>query len=366
MKSSTGQKLIRLLLAFVSFGTALPVSAADPLADEIVVSTTIQAAVDAARPGATIRVPPGRYRENVLVSKNDLTIEGEPGAVLDGAGLAGDTGIEVAPVDPTARIIDFKLSGLQIQNYSQNGVLLVRVDHFKLTQGKYNNNSEYGIFPILSSDGLIESNQVSGSDDTGIYVGQSSNVLVKHNRVSDSTVRIEIENSSNISVVENSSLGNCVGILVDVLPGLDVTRTTEVEIIGNVLRRNNRLNPVTDPSDLLSQLPIGLGLLNLGGDDVIIKNNIVTQNVSAGIAVAQLPAAIAALDPRIDPFPDDNQVLDNVSLRNGSSPDPKLAPLPGVDLLWDFSGSGNCWAHNFFETSFPSPLPACHQASALP
>jgi len=255
---------------------------------------------------------------------------------------------------------------LQIQNYSQNGVVLVRVDHFKLTQGRYNNNSEYGIFPILSSDGLIESNQVSGSDDTGIYVGQSSNVLVKNNNVRDCTVGIEIENSSNISVMENSSLGNCVGILVDVLPGLDVTTTNEVEIIGNVLCRNNRLNPVTDPSDLLSQLPIGVGLLNLGGDDVIIKKNITSQNVSAGIAVAQLPAAIAALDPRIDPFPDNNQVRDNVSLRNGSSPDPKLAPLPGVDLLWDFSGSRNCWADNFFETSFPSPLPACHQASALP
>src|SRR5262249_47758597 len=106
-----------------------------------------------------------------------------------------------------------------------------------------------------------------------------------------------------------------------------------------------------------------LGLLNLGGDDVIIKENIVTQNVSAGIALAQLPAAIAALDPRIDPFPDNNQIRDNVSLRNGSSPDPKLAPLPGVDLLWDFSGSGNCWASNVSETSFPSPLPACHQTS---
>jgi hypothetical protein len=82
--------------------------------------------------------------------------------------------------------------------------------------------------------------------------------------------------------------------------------------------------------------------------------------MSAGIAVGQLPPALAALDPRVNPLPDQDQVRGNTVLRNGSHPDPRLAPLPGADLLWDGSGTGNCWAANRFTSAFPTPLPACH------
>src|SRR5689334_6753632 len=66
----------------------------------IVVSTTIQAAVDAANPGDTVRVPPGIYRENVLVNKNNITIKGQSGAILDGSGLSGNSGITVRALSP--------------------------------------------------------------------------------------------------------------------------------------------------------------------------------------------------------------------------------------------------------------------------
>jgi pectin methylesterase-like acyl-CoA thioesterase len=48
----------------------------------IVVTTAIQAAVDAANLGDIIRVPPGIYRENVLVTKNNITIKGQSGATV--------------------------------------------------------------------------------------------------------------------------------------------------------------------------------------------------------------------------------------------------------------------------------------------
>ena len=90
----------------------------------------------------------------------------------------------------------------------------------------------------------------------------------------------------------------------------------------------------------------------------MVRGNLAIENHTAGIVVAQLPSALAALDPRIDPFPDDNEIRDNVAMQNGDAPDPKIAPFPGSDLLWDFSGTGNCWAGNIFKTSFPA-LPAC-------
>ena len=53
----------------------------------LVVTTTIQAAVDAAQPGDTVVVPPGTYRESVLVTKSHLTIAGSRAAVIDAAGF---------------------------------------------------------------------------------------------------------------------------------------------------------------------------------------------------------------------------------------------------------------------------------------
>ena len=325
----------------------------------IVVSTTIQAAVDAAHPGDIIRVPPGIYRENLLVTKNNITIKGQSGAIPDGTGLPGNSGITVRASSPSSRINGFKLTGLQIQNYGRNGVILVRVDNYQIEDGKYINNEEYGIFPIRSSHGLIRSNQVSGSNDTGIYIGQSQDAIIQGNYVSDCTVGIEVEVSSTITVKDNRLTGNTIGMTAVVLPGLSLTVTTDIQIIDNTFDNNNRANPVTDPTDILSQLPSGSGLLIFGADHVIVKDNKVVQNNSVGIAVTQLPPALASLDPRIDPFPDYNAIIDNVVMENGSNPDPKLVPFPPGDLLWDVSGTGNCWSDNAFNTAFPSSLPVC-------
>ena len=95
----------------------------------IVVTTNIQAAVDAANSGDTVRVPPGTYHENVLVTKDNITIEGSASAILDGTGLPGTSGITVRSLTPLARINGFRLTGMRIQNYIRNGVILSRVDN---------------------------------------------------------------------------------------------------------------------------------------------------------------------------------------------------------------------------------------------
>ena len=140
---------------------------------------------------------------------------------------------------------------------------------------------------------------------------------------------------------------------------LETTETDRVRVAENVLLANNRPNPVTDPEDILALLPAGVGLLNVGGDGVEAFGNLAAGNDSAGIAVFQLPPDAASLDPRIDPFPDRNQIRGNVCLGNGRNVDPKFGPLPGADLVWDTSGTGNCWTNNLARTTFPDPLPDC-------
>jgi parallel beta-helix repeat protein len=354
----------KLLLNFASLLNIFlimltPIKPVQAQMNVVVVTTTIQAALDAANPGDTVRVPPGMYHENVLVNKDNITIVGSAGAVLDGTGLPGNSGITVRPLSSSARLNGFRLTGLQIQNYSRNGAILIRVDNYQIENGKYIDNEEYGIFPIRSSHGLIQSNQVSGSDDTGIYIGQSNDAVIKNNQVSDCTVGIEVEVSSNIKVQDNKLMDNTIGISAIVLPGLSVTETSNIQVIHNLVMHNNRPNPVSDPTEILSQLPSGAGLLLIGVDHAIVTDNKVLENNSVGIAVFQVPPALAALDPRIDPFPDHDRISRNVVLSNGSNPDPRIAPVPPSDLIWDVSGTGNCWSDNVYKTSFPTPLPEC-------
>src|SRR5215472_5251426 len=352
-----------LLRKFVCFSILILLSwlaaAARAKAGVVVVTTTIQAAVDAANSGDTVRVPPGIYHENVLVVKNGITIEGDPGAIMDGTGVAGNSGMTVTSAVPSARINGFRLIGLQVQNYSGNGVILIRVDNFRIDHGKYVNNEQYGIFPVLSSGGLVEFNQVSGSNDTGIYIGQSQSAVIQDNYVSDCTVGIDVELSSNITVQDNKALGNTIGMTTEVLPGRSVTVDANIQIIRNVLSLNNRPNPVTDPTEFTSLLPSGTGLLIVGADSVTARRDIVLQNKSVGIAVIQLPHAVSVLDSRINPFPDNDRIFENIVLLNGGNPDPRIAPFPPSDLIWDFSGTGNCWDRNIYTTSFPSSLPNC-------
>src|SRR5687768_2321904 len=110
-------KTFSILATLALLITVAGASAASAQTNVVVVSTSIQAAVDAANPGDTVRVPPGTYRENVLVTKDNITIEGSHGAVLDGTDLPGTSGITVRSLNPLARITGFRVTGLQIQNY---------------------------------------------------------------------------------------------------------------------------------------------------------------------------------------------------------------------------------------------------------
>jgi polygalacturonase len=97
----------------------------------ITVSTTIQAAVDAANAGDTIVVPPGTYHETVVVDKDDLTIRGSVAANLDAAGH--EFGIRVGtgditgdpPVCPPVSVHNFTLDGLTIRNSDDIGIFLI-------------------------------------------------------------------------------------------------------------------------------------------------------------------------------------------------------------------------------------------------
>jgi hypothetical protein len=103
-------------------------------------------------------------------------------------------------------------------------------------------------------------------------------------------------------------------------------------------------------------LPTGTGILNVGADQVVARHNRVTGNDSVGVGIIENP--FAGLDPRIEPNPDRNEVLDNVILQNGLDPDPVRATTPGADIVYDGTGVDTCFADNVFGIEFPAGITA--------
>ena len=320
---------------------------------------SIQAAVDAAQPGTEILLTPGTYFQSVVVSTPNIILAGMNGLHGEGVTIENPGDVDQGIIaTPTAS--GFTLTNLTVRDFGEDGVLLEGVTGFTLSKITAQDNGEYGLFPVFSSFGVITGCTASGHHDTGIYVGQSAFIGVTANRTFNNVNGIEIENSSHIGVVGNDTFNNTAGILVDLLPGLDVTTSSDIFLAHNFVHDNNRAND-GDPGSIESFVPSGTGILVLGADHVTIEANRVTGNNFVGIGVASslLLAQIAGLPPSdftgIEPNPDGTLVVSNYVVGNGSSS--PLPGIPGADILWDGSGTNNLWVNNVFGTSVPGTLP---------
>ncbi len=356
---------------------------------------SIRAAVAGASPGDRIQVLPGTYREGAPGDLNAITISldgislvglSRPGSpvVLENAG-GQSYGIWVSPANssgpgpqadpehppcgldgPTrATLHGFSIEGFTIRGFDVHGVHLACVDGFAMRRNVSDGNGVYGLFPIRSRDGsMVENEAMNTGSDAAIYVGQSERVAIARNRVHDSLLGIEVENSVDCSVVGNEVWGNTFGIFVDVLPFLETTTQARTLVAFNSVHDNARANTAA-PDDLLGVLPPGIGVLLTGADTSIVAWNLVARNPFAGIAVTSLCTGLAlqgqgcgGLD--VDPNSDGNRIVHNVAQGNGTSPTgvPQLDALE-ADLVWDGTGTGNCWSGNHYGASVPTLLPGC-------
>jgi parallel beta-helix repeat protein len=322
---------------------------------------SIQAAVAQAGAGGTVRIKPGLYREGITISQPGLTIVGVEGAGPDRVVIENPGGVRNGvQVQPGAN--GFSLSNVTIRGFEANGVFLNGIDGFTLSRVVAEHNGTYGLFPVRSSNGLIERSVATGHSDAGLYIGQSANVTMERNRVFGNVVGIEASNSSGVRILRNEAWDNTNGILAVLLPGRQVKVARDLLIARNTVRDNNRAN-FARPGDLVGAVPAGTGILIVGADQVTAQDNLVTGNRFIGIGVGSslVLAALAGAPPDafadIEPNPEQVRVSRNVATANGqASP---IGFLPPADLLWDGSGTGNCWERNQFESSAPARLPGC-------
>jgi parallel beta-helix repeat protein len=373
---------------------------------------SIQAAIDQAAPGTRIYILSGVYRElanpvNALnVTKNGIRLIGQSGpgkrVVLENAGNQRN-GIVVVPEDRVdcmschtdlappfplrpgvtpglkmrePMMQDFEIRGITIRGFDNNGLFTENLDGFKIIDVESVDNLNYGIFPTLSKNGLITHSRSTGSaTDSGIWVETSENVVVSYSYVADNVNGFEVSNSDDVLLVHNEATNNTLGFSILLLPDIfdDRAGAKRIDARDNYVHDNNRPNTAR-PGSILSFVPRGIGMLYLGVDESLIKNNRVEDNDFTGIAITDYCLAVlgtpfdCSLDPSITPeFLADqaatgNTVAENVLIDNGTAPDPgNPFGFAASDLTQLSLEPSNCYEDNVFATFFSiiGVLPAC-------
>lgn len=155
--------------------------------------TTIQAAVDAANPGDTIRVCAGVYAEVVTINKNDLTLKGEPGAILDGTTIGN--------VTPDAGIV---IAG------GVNGVTIKYFEIRNYTSPFTGEGDGIQAWNCGTSNITIKNNVIYDNSWNGILVGNEGEAVhtgwsIKENNVyNNGFADIELTNGKDSKIKENT------------------------------------------------------------------------------------------------------------------------------------------------------------------
>jgi nitrous oxidase accessory protein NosD len=322
---------------------------------------SIQAAIDAARPGDTILVKPGVYTEALAITTDDLTLQGSRGTVLvppasadnactrlfgpifgpvvDGICALGEINLDTFEViDPLEGL---RISGFVVKGFSGSGIFAVGTEDLRAAHNWAKDNTGYGIFAILSTRPVLAYNKTSGNTDAGLYVGDNQQVDAKvfANTSWDNSIGIFLRDVSHGTAERNHVFGNCSGILL--LAGAPGP-ATEWKIRHNLVVANNKTDcGEEDP------VPSGMGILLLGAADNDISKNLVLRNRGEGIE-GQGGGIVVVTGgepggPQVEPS--GNTVRKNVAFRNQP-----------FDISWDGTGSGVVFKGNRCATSQPEGL----------
>ncbi len=294
---------------------------------------TIQAAVDAARPGDLVLVGPGVYREEVKVTIPSLVIRGtDRNRVIVDAELTRPNAVSVT-ADGVA------VESLTVRNALANGLFWTGVKGYRASWVTAYNNADYGIYAFGSQDGVFERSYASGSPDAGFYIGQCDpcdavidGVVAEGNALGYSGTNA----SGDLDIIRSVFRRNWAGIVPNTGDYELLPPFRRVSIVGNLIEGNSNR---AAPGKQVEWEAFGNGVVLAGGNDSLVARNLVIGHVNHGILVT----------PNLDEHfwtSSGNQVRDNV-VRGSGRADLALAGP---------AGAGNCFAGNSIRSTAPVGL----------
>jgi parallel beta-helix repeat protein len=320
--------------------------------------TTIQSAIEAAKPGDLVLVGPGTYHEKVIISKPRITLRGTDRntVILDGKYQFAN-GVEVT-VDGVT------VENLTVHSYNGNGVIINGINPvggvnpqvvygsgenaikgYRVSYVTAYNNGLYGIYAFASRGGRIEHSYVSGHPDSGIYVGQCKpcNVVLTDNIAENNAIGYYGTNASGKVFVINSAFrNNRLGLTPNTQVLEKLQPQVETVIAGNVVADNGNVKAPKNPKGA-----IGNGVVIGGGTKNSVLKNRISGNPAAGVFITDLDGFAAS----------DNRIEGNVLERNGI--DLWYGPVKPV-------AAGNCFVGNKYTSSAPDGIEAVLTCGAAP
>ena len=180
--------------------------------NDIDLNTTLQGAKD----GDTVTLPAGKFNFKgplQITNKKSLTLLGagngtdpKSNTILSFAKALTQNGLDASGLDTVV------FRNFAIEDASGNGVFVnlskgIVMDTLRAewTINPFGTSKmAYGLYPVNSDNIKIVNSKVVGTRDAGVYVGQSTNILVANNEVANNVAGVEIENSHN-AIVENNT-----------------------------------------------------------------------------------------------------------------------------------------------------------------
>jgi parallel beta-helix repeat protein len=360
--------LLVLLACAAALGLA-PTAGAQGKVIKVEPGESIQAAIDRASPGDTIKVARGVFHENVAITKNHLTLRGAgsgkhgtvlkpadeptlnvctfevaPGVFLvDGICVAGEFVPE--PFELGDPVVGTKIRGFHVKGFSGFGIILLNANDSTVKRVQASHNEGYGISGFFLSGVRFLHSYVHHNVEPGFYVGDSpdARAVIVGNRADHNEIGIFLRDSSNGVVRHNKTNDNCAGIVILETGAPDPSADWRVK--KNLVRHNNEVCE-GEPEEGEPGLS-GIGIAMAGTDRALVKKNLVFGNrpsgeslISGGIVV------FSTADPSIGgDDPNDNLINKNVAFGN----DP-------ADIFWDESGTGNEFLRNRCGTSIPDVI----------
>ncbi|MFL5826284.1 MAG: nitrous oxide reductase family maturation protein NosD [Thermoleophilaceae bacterium] len=316
---------------------------------------TIQAAVNAAKAGDTIRVAHGTYKEGVKVAgsgKRYLKLIGDakhPDKVVIEAKKA-QNGVLINGADQVT------VQGFQAQHYKANGFFAVNVTGYKLDHLIATNGGVYGIYAFNTKGGTIASSTASWNNDGGFYIGQTPpqtkpiRSVVKNVTSYGNVIGWSGTNMRYVTITKSRFFNNGTGIVPNALDSEKYAPPEDNVIANNEVFWNNfdyykgapfKLRP---PATGDVPYPTGVGILLFGGRGNTVQGNRVYGNWGVGVGMLQQ----FLLKQKDAADLENNQVKNNQFGLNGKDRN-------GRDLFYDGNGSGNCFSGN---TGVQVTLPA--------
>ncbi len=281
---------------------------------------TIQAAADAAGPGALVLIAAGAYEEAVNVTCPDITIRGvDRNEVILEGGFELENGVRILETNGVV------VENMTAQNYTGNGFFWTGVDGYRGSYLTAIRNGDYGVYAYGSVNGALEHSYGAGSPDAGVYIGQcgTCNAVIDDFTSEWNGLGYSGTNSTGVTIINSDFHDNRAGIVPNAGSYEGCAPPVENTIVGNLVYDNdNSQTAAIGPAEDFE----GFGILLAGTNDSVVERNYASGNPVAGIAITPVPE-FDPIGPLID-APDPDCVEDSVPVS-----DEEIADLPNP-LVW--------------------------------